>query len=44
MSFETARNSIQLMVGELREGSLFFSFDLLELWTPELHERTNALP
>jgi len=42
MSFETTPNSIQLMVGELPEGSLSFSLDLLDLCTPELNERTNA--
>jgi hypothetical protein len=31
MSFETAPNSIQLMVGELREGFFSFSFELLDL-------------
>jgi hypothetical protein len=33
MAFETTPNSIQLMVGELRDGFLSFSLDLLDLCT-----------
>jgi len=44
MSFETTPNSIQLMVGELREGSLSGQLDPLDLCTPGLNEKTKAHP